>query len=99
MLLIVGTIRLPLDNLAEARDEMRRMVESSRAEDGCQTYAYAQDVFDPGLIHVTELWRDRTALDRHFTSEYLAEWRASWPRLGIGDRDLRAYEVGEPDPI
>jgi len=96
MLLIVGTIRLPAEYLADARPIMRAMVENSRAEDGCVEYSYAEDVLDPGLIHVTELWRDQATLDRHFASDHLARWRASWPALGIGDRDLQVYEVGEP---
>jgi quinol monooxygenase YgiN len=95
MLLIVGTVRLPPERLDAARPVMRRMVEHSRAEDGCEGYAYAEDVLDPGLIHVTELWRDQAALDRHFATAHLAEWRAAWPALGIGERDLRVYEVGE----
>ncbi|MBS1822116.1 MAG: antibiotic biosynthesis monooxygenase [Acidobacteria bacterium] len=96
MLLIVGTIRLPPEKLKDARPFMRAMVESSRAEDGCVEYGYAEDVLDPGLIHVKELWRDQAALDRHFATDHIADWRASWRALGIGDRDLRVYEVGEP---
>lgn len=96
MLLIVGTIRLPAENLPAARAVMRAMAEASRAEDGCHEYVYAEDVLVPGLIHVKELWRDQHALDRHFASAHLAEWRAAWPRLGIGDRNLTVYEVGEP---
>jgi quinol monooxygenase YgiN len=96
MLLIVGTIRLPQEKLPDARPMMRRMVESSRAEDGCVEYGYAEDVLDPGLIHVREIWRDQGALDRHFVSGHLADWRASWPSLGIGARELWVYEVGEP---
>jgi len=96
MLLIIGTVRLPPENLEAARPAMRRMVEASRREDGCIEYVYAQDLFDPGLIHVRELWTDRAALDAHFASPPIARWRAAWPGLGIGDRDLRLYEVGEP---
>lgn len=98
MLLIIGTIRLHPEKLSDARPIMRVMVESSRAEDGCGEYSYAEDVLDPGLIHVKETWRDQAALDRHFASDHLADWRRSWPRLGIRDRDLRVYEVGEPLP-
>lgn len=72
------------------------MVECSRAEDGCVEYGYAEDVLDPGLIHVKEVWKDRASLDRHFESEHLAEWRSSWLSLGIKDRDLWVYEAGEP---
>ena len=96
MLLIVGTIRLPPAKLMEARAAMMAMLNSSRAEDGCIEYNYAEDIADPGLIRVTELWRDRDALDRHFASTHLAGWRASWSVLGIGDRELKLYEVGEP---
>jgi quinol monooxygenase YgiN len=99
MLLIVGTIRLSADKLAEARPVMARMIAASRAEDGCEAYAYAEDVLEPGLIHVTELWRDQAALDRHFASAHLAAWRAAWPALGLGERNLRVYEVGAPRSI
>ncbi|RIV92257.1 antibiotic biosynthesis monooxygenase [Aurantiacibacter xanthus] len=96
MLLIVGTVRLPAHNLEAARPIMQRMAEASRAEDGCAQYSYAEDLFDPGLIHVKEMWVDQHALDRHFATAHLAEWRAAWPDLGIGERDLRVYDVGEP---
>ena len=96
MLLIVGTVRLPPENLEKARPVMARTIAASRAEDGCEEYAYAEDVLDAGLIHVKEVWRDQAALDQHFASEHIAAWRASWPELGLGGRDLRAYEVGEP---
>lgn len=96
MLLIVGTIRLPPEHLDAARPVMRRMIEASRAEPGCLDYGYAEDVLDPGLIHVHELWRDQAALDAHFAAAHLAEWRAAWPVLGIAERKLRVYAVGEP---
>lgn len=96
MLLIVGTVRLPPENLEYARPAMLAMVQASRAEAGCLEYGYAEDVFVPGLIHVKELWSDQAALDAHFTSAHIQVWRAAWPALEIGDRDLRVYEVGQP---
>ena len=71
MLLTVGTIRLPADKVSDARTFMKRMVEASRAEHGCRDYCYAEDVLNPGRIHVKELWSDRGALDRHFSSEHI----------------------------
>lgn len=96
MLLIVGTVRLPAENLERARPAMRAMMEASRAEPGCLEYGYAEDVLVPGLIHVKELWQDQASLDAHFASSHIAAWRAAWPGLGIGGRDLRVYEVGAP---
>jgi quinol monooxygenase YgiN len=99
MLLIIGTIRLPLDKLDIARPVMAEILSASRAEDGCVAYSYAEDVIEPGLIHVSELWRDQATLDRHFASEHIARWRAEWPGLGIGERHLTVYDVGEPRPV
>lgn len=99
MLLIVGTVRLPAGRLDAARPSMAAIVEASRAEDGCLEYSYAEDVLDPGLIHIKERWRDRVALDEHLKSAHIATWRSSWPSLGIGERNLYLYEVGEPKPL
>ena len=98
MLLIIGTVRLPPEKLAQARPAMERMISASRAEPGCLDYSYAQDVLDPGLIRVSETWSDRAALEAHFRSAHLAAWRASWVELGIGDRRLTLYEAGEGTP-
>ena len=98
MLLVVGTVRLPAEKMEAARPIMKRIADASRAEEGCVEYIYAEDVFDPGLIHVKELWVDQLALDRHFATEHLAQWRNEWPSLGIGQRNLRIYDVGEPRP-
>lgn len=99
MLMIIGTVRMPPENLNEARYAMQEMIEASLEEEGCQSYAYSEDVLEPGLIHVTEIWRDREALDAHFETEHLAEWRANWDRLGIHDRDLQLFETDAVEPI
>jgi quinol monooxygenase YgiN len=98
VLLIVGTVRLPPENLSQARPAMAKMVQSSRQEQGCLVYDYAEDILEPGLIHVRELWTGQAALDRHFASEHILEWRSAWPSLGIGERSLQVFEVGEPRP-
>ena len=50
MLMILGTFRLPADKMDAGRPAMTRMVEASRAEDGCVEYVFAEDVADPGSI-------------------------------------------------
>jgi quinol monooxygenase YgiN len=99
MILIAGTVRFPPESMAEARPAMERMITATRAEDGCLQYAFAEDVLDPGLIHISELWRDRAALDAHGKAPHMAEWRAAAQALGVHGRDLRLYEVGEATPL
>jgi quinol monooxygenase YgiN len=99
MLLILGTIRLPPENTVAAQPVMKKMVEASRLEKGCSTYVYAEDILDPGLIHVIEKWQDRAALDQHVASAHIKEWRSCWSGLGIGHRKLTLYEVESLGPI
>ncbi len=92
-LIIAGTVRVPPESLDAFRPHMIAMLTATRAEDGCLAYSYTVDVEDPGLIRVYEAWRDAAALDAHFKAPHLADWRASWPKYGVSDRKLFAYEV------
>jgi len=93
MLIITGTFRVPPSSMDAARGVMAAMVAGSRAELGCLHYSYGEDVLDPGLIHVTEHWADRTMLEAHWASPHIQDWRAAWPGLGIGERALTLFET------
>jgi quinol monooxygenase YgiN len=72
---------------------MLKMLAASRAEDGCLVYSYGEDVAEPGLIRVFEVWRDQAALDAHARSAHMATWRAAGAELGLADRRLTLYDV------
>jgi quinol monooxygenase YgiN len=99
VILIMGTVRIPDGAIDRVRPTMAAMLAGSRAEEGCLAYSYAQDVIDPGLVHVAERWRDRAALDAHFRTPHMAEWRAAWPGLGISDRNLMLFIADDGQPI
>ena len=92
-LIIAGTIRVPPENLAAFKPHMLAMLTATRTEEGCLAYSYAEDVAEPGLIRVFEAWTDQARLTAHFNAPHLAAWRASWPKYGVSDRALIAYEV------
>ena len=93
MLIVAGTVRVPPANIEAFRPHMAAMMAASQAEDGCFAYGYAEDVTEPGLLHVFERWRDQAALDAHFQTPHMAAWRAAWPSFGVSHRKLFAYEV------
>jgi len=99
MLLIVGTIRFPAENVTAARGAIEALVTATRAEDGCFEYRFAEDVLEPGLIHITERWRDRAALDAHFQTPHIAAWRAAGTTLGVSDRALMLYMVDDGETL
>lgn len=93
MLVLAGSIRLPPENLEAARPVMQAMIEASRAEPGCIAYSFAPDLLEPGLIRIFEVFRDLEAQQFHAASQHMKDWRAAWPALGIGERQITRYDV------
>ena len=102
MIQINGTITLAPGTIAHNPDTVeaiKAMVAASRAEDGCYTYTFAQDLSDPDTLIIYERWRDQEALAAHGKSAHMAEFQkvmAANPPLG---RDLRVYETDEGNPL
>lgn len=97
LIVLAGSIRLPPENLDAARPVMQRMIEASRAEPGCIAYGFSEDLLEPGLIRVFEVFRDHEAQQFHSQSQHMKDWRAAWPALGIGDRQITRYEVASAE--
>ncbi len=95
MLLIVGTVRIPAQHHTAALPAMKTMLEATRAEDGCNFYCFAQDVLDPELLHISEGWRDGSALKAHAESAHMAVWRKEGAGFGIGERNLKLYKADD----
>ena len=91
MIIVEGTFRVR--DYERAKTAMTTMLNASRAEDGCIAYAYGRDVVNENLMHVRELWRDRSSFDAHVKSDHLRAWRDVWDDLGIHSADLRLYEA------
>jgi quinol monooxygenase YgiN len=99
MIVITGTVRIPFGSLDKVRPAMKAMLEGSRAEPGCIHYAYAEDVFEPGLIWVSESWTDGAALQAHAQTAHMLAWREAGAALGLHDRQLTVYEVASSRPL
>ena len=95
MIVVVGSFRIPPSMIEVVRPVMEAMITASRAEEGCIEYSYALDVLDEGLVRVSEKWRDREALEAHFRTAHIAEWRAQVSALAVSERDLTAHETDD----
>lgn len=95
MIVVIGSFRIPPSMVDVVRTAMEAMIAASRQEEGCIEYSYALDVLDKGLVRVSEKWRDRAALEAHFRTTHIAEWRAQASALAISERDLIAHETDD----
>ena len=75
------------------------VVAATLAEPGCRAYSYAEDVTEPGLIRVMELWDSREALAAHFEMPHMREWVEQRNALGFSDRDISLYELGAAEKL
>jgi quinol monooxygenase YgiN len=99
MIVVVGQFRFPPERMAQARPVMRRVMEATRAEDGCIEYNYGEDVLDPGLIRVSEIWQSREQLAAHMQTAHMAEWQRDRAELGLTGRSIMVFEAGEGTPL
>lgn len=90
---------MPQSVLDRAHEAMAAVIAASRAEAGCLSYAYAEDVLEPGLFRVIECWTDRAALDAHFRQPHMTRWQTVRADLGMTERRVTAYEVGAGEAL
>ena len=93
MIAVIGQFRMPPENMAAARPLMRKVMEATRAEAGCTEYNYAEDVLDPGLIRVSEVWDSRDHLTAHLATPHMRLWGDERIALGLSGRAITVYDV------
>jgi quinol monooxygenase YgiN len=99
MLMVIGTIRVEPDAVSRMRPVMEELAAATRQEDGCIEYGCAEDLLDPGLIHVKEIWRDAAALDRHRQTPHTARAREAMGGLNVLGGGLQVCDVAEFRPF
>ena len=72
MIIVNGTIDVDPDQRDAFIEAARALMADTRAEAGCEGYAFAADLDDPGRFHVTENWADDDAVAGHMASPHMA---------------------------
>ena len=99
MIQINGKIKIKDGSLEEGRAAIVKMMEASRAEDGCLDYTFAQDLSDPNTLILFERWRDQEALKAHGQSPHMAEFQKYMAANPPLERDLRVYTTDDGSPL
>ena len=99
MIAVLGSFRFPPQTVEQARPLMRAVIAATLAEPGCRAYCYAEDVAEPGLFRVTELWDCREVLSAHFDTPHMREWAEQRTALGFFDRHIALHDVGVAEKL
>ncbi len=93
MIVVMGTARFEKGELARLKPAIEAQLTATRAEDGCDLYAYSIDVLDPDLMHISERWRDHAALTAHFASPHMAAFNEVLATARIESLNVKAYDA------
>lgn len=99
MIAVLGSFRFPPEAVEQARPLMREVIEATVAEPGCRAYSYSEDVAEPGLFRVTELWDSRGRLDAHFETSHMRAWIEQRAALGFFDRQVAVHEITSTEEL
>jgi len=99
MIAVLGSFRFPPEAVRRARPLMQAVIDATLAEPGCRGYSYAEDVTEPGLFRVSELWDSRQALSAHFETQHMRQWAEQRIALGFFDRRISLHEIGAPEEL
>ena len=93
MLLIQGWLKLATGEFDKVQDQAAILVAATNAEDGCIHYAFARDINDPDLIHISERWASEAALGAHSASAHMAAFQQAMGTVKTEGADLWLYSA------
>lgn len=99
MLIVLAKAQVGEGAMEAAKAAIADMVTASNAEEGCIAYAFAQDVLDPGVLHIVEKWKDDAALAAHFATPHMAAFGAAIAGLDFKVVEAVKYPTDEGAPI
>ena len=71
------------------------MERDTRAEPGCLDYAFSQEINNPGVVRVSELWKDMAALEAHMKALHMATFQQAVVQHAPKSVDVKFYEGTE----
>lgn len=92
MILIQGYLRTAPEHVGRLKQAAADLISATRREAGNIAYAFAEDVSEPGLVHIIERWTDDGSLDAHNKTPHLAAFMAALPTLGLTEFRVARYD-------
>ncbi|UVO52758.1 putative quinol monooxygenase [Sphingomonas sp. SUN039] len=90
---VLGDVRCASGEIDRMQEAIDTQVRATRAEDGCELYAFSRDVLDPEVLHIAEKWRDHAALTAHFATPHMAVFNAELGAAKVVSMSVKAYDA------
>jgi len=90
---VVAHLTAKPDKIEETREALLKLIEKTRAEDGCVTYELMQNNTDPTDFTFVEEWSDDAALDAHLQTDHIKLIVSRAGELLAAPPDVRRYTL------
>lgn len=99
MIILVASFRIKPAMRNRMLELSRAMIDPSNNEEGCISYQFFQNPFNPDSFMFFERWKNREALDYHFETEYFKNFTSAIPGLLAEKESVITYEVSNESTI
>lgn len=93
MILMLGSFRVAPNRVKTLTNHARAMLHATQDEDGCLSYAFAEDIDELGLIRIEARWQTREALNAHLRAPHAVAWRMAQAEIGVMAHQVETFEV------
>ncbi|NHN39255.1 antibiotic biosynthesis monooxygenase [Pseudomaricurvus alcaniphilus] len=77
----------------------QKIIEPTRAEQGCQLYGLARDISEPNVVWISEQWDSEADLFAHLKTPHIAEFLELTSALTVIDMNAIRYDVAAAGPL
>jgi quinol monooxygenase YgiN len=93
MIIVQGFMRVQPEHLNQYRRRIVLHCAHVQMLDGCLQYSLSEDPGVPGLVWVSERWRDKAAQAAHSAGEHMGEFNQFMKHMPISAAHIASYAV------
>jgi quinol monooxygenase YgiN len=93
MIIVQGFMKVQPEDFAQYKKRIILHVGHVQTLDGCLQYSLAEDPGNPGLIWVSERWRDKQAQAAHLAGDHMGRFNEFMKHMPISAAHIAAYEI------
>ena len=93
MIIVQGFIKVLPADLELYRRRLVLHMATVRSLDGCLQYSMSEDPGIPGLIWVSERWRDKAAQAAHLAGDHMGEFNQFMKHMPMSAAHIASYTV------
>lgn len=93
MIIVQGFLKVHPDDFAQYRRRIVLHMAQVQMLNGCLQYSMSEDPGVPGLIWVSERWRDKASQAAHLAGNHMGEFNGFMKHMPTSAAHIASYEV------